>query len=126
MSGRVVHFEIPYDDRDRAKSFYHDAFGWQLMDWGGDEAEYTIVSTGPGGEQGPTEPGYIGGGLGRRDQGFSHPTVVVDVADIDTALAKVEKLGGSKVADRMAVGDMGWAAYFKDPEGNVIGLWQTA
>ncbi len=24
------------------------------------------------------------------------------------------------------VGDMGFAAYFKDTEGNVIGLWETA
>lgn len=125
MSGRVVHFEIPYDDRDRAKSFYQDAFGWQLMDWG-DAGEYTIVSTGPGGEEGPTEPGYIGGGMGKRDEGFTHPTVVVDVEDIDTALEKVEKLGGTTVAGRMAVGEMGWAAYFKDSEGNVIGLWQSA
>jgi len=26
----------------------------------------------------------------------------------------------------MAVGDMGFAAYFKDSEENVIGLWQSA
>lgn len=31
MAGRVVHFEIPYDDGDRARSFYERAFGWQLM-----------------------------------------------------------------------------------------------
>ncbi len=27
MSGRVVHFEIPYDDGDRARAFYAQAFG---------------------------------------------------------------------------------------------------
>jgi len=26
----------------------------------------------------------------------------------------------------MDVGGMGFAAYFQDPEGNLIGLWQTA
>ncbi len=25
---RVVHFEIPYDDADRAKKFYQGIFGW--------------------------------------------------------------------------------------------------
>ena len=30
MSGRIVHFEIPFDDGDRARSFYKDAFGWKL------------------------------------------------------------------------------------------------
>ena len=28
--------------------------------------------------------------------------------------------------EKMAVGDMGFAAYFKDSEGNVMGLWQNA
>ena len=28
MSGRVVHFEIPFDDGDRARAFYQEAFGW--------------------------------------------------------------------------------------------------
>jgi hypothetical protein len=30
------------------------------------------------------------------------------------------------VAPKTAVGDMGFAAYFTDPEGNVVGLWETA
>jgi predicted enzyme related to lactoylglutathione lyase len=38
MSGRVVHFEIPFDDGDRARAFYREAFGWQLQDW---EGSYT-------------------------------------------------------------------------------------
>ena len=25
----VVHFEMPYDDRERMAKFYRDAFGWQ-------------------------------------------------------------------------------------------------
>jgi hypothetical protein len=25
----VVHFEMPYDDRDRMARFYQQAFGWQ-------------------------------------------------------------------------------------------------
>jgi hypothetical protein len=27
MTGRVVHFEVPYDDADRARAFYSDLFG---------------------------------------------------------------------------------------------------
>jgi uncharacterized protein len=52
-------------------------------------------------------------------------TVTISVADIDAALKNVEKLGGSQVGKKMPVGDMGWSAYFKDTEGNVIGLWQN-
>ena len=49
----------------------------------------------------------------------------MDVDDIDSALAKVEELGGTTVRPRQEVGQMGYAAYFTDPEGNLMGLWQN-
>lgn len=124
MSGRVVHFEIPFDDGDRARAFYEKAFGWGITPI--PEMDYTMVSTGPTGEQGPSEPGYIGGGMLARTEASSGPVIVLDVADIDDALAKVEELGGKTLQPRQQVGDMGFAAYFTDPEGNVMGLWQNA
>jgi predicted enzyme related to lactoylglutathione lyase len=125
MSGRVVHFEIPFDDGDRARSFYKEAFDWQLQEM--PDMGYTLVMTGPTGEQGPTEPGFINGGMLSRDQGAAGtPVIVVDVASIDAALEKIAALGGTTVVGKTAVGDMGFAAYFKDSEGNVIGLWETA
>jgi predicted enzyme related to lactoylglutathione lyase len=54
------------------------------------------------------------------------PVLVVDVDDIDATLATVERLGGSTVEAKAPVGDMGFAAYFRDPEGNLMGLWQSA
>ena len=125
MSGRVVHFEIPFDDGDRARSFYQSAFGWDIQHL--PDMGYTMVSTGPTSqEQGPTEPGYIGGGMMRRVDFAQGPIITVDVDDIDRALAKVEELGGKTVRPKLAVGQMGFAAYFKDSEGNLMGLWQTA
>ncbi|NJC21855.1 hypothetical protein BJ994_000931 [Arthrobacter pigmenti] len=126
MSGRVVHFEIPFDDGDRARSFYRDAFGWNMNEM--PEMQYTMVASGPVGEQGmPSEPGFINGGMYKRDPESSPtPVITVDVESIDTALAKVQELGGSTVGEKMAVGDMGFAAYFRDPEGNIIGLWENA
>ncbi len=125
MSGRVVHFEIPFDDGDRARSFYKEAFDWQLQEMPG--MDYTLVMSGPSGEQGPTEPGFINGGmLSRRMSASSAPVIVVDVESIDVALERVGELGGSTVVGKTPVGDMGFAAYVTDPEGNVIGLWETA
>jgi predicted enzyme related to lactoylglutathione lyase len=125
MSGRVVHFEIPFDDGDRARGFYKELFGWQVQAM--PELDYTIVSTGPSGDEGPTEPGYIGGGMiSRRQAASAGPVVVVDVDSIDSTLERISGLGGSTVVGRTPVGDMGFAAYFTDPEGNVIGLWETA
>ena len=126
MSGKVVHFEIPFDDGDRARAFYGDAFGWQIMPM--PEMSYTIVMTGPTDqESGPTEPGFINGGMFERTDEFpgKGPTVVVDVPSIDDALQKISGAGGTVAGEKMAVGDMGFAAYFHDTEGNLIGLWET-
>ena len=45
MSGRIVHFELPYDDAERARSFYGGVFGWDIQSYPG--MEYSMVSTGP-------------------------------------------------------------------------------
>lgn len=126
MAGKVVHFELPYDDAERAGGFYTEVFGWQLMAM--PDMAYTIAMTGPTDPQsGPTEPGFIGGGLiGREEAAGRGPLVVIDVDDIDAALAAVEKAGGRTQVPRQPVGEMGFAAYFVDTEGNVVGLWQSA
>jgi uncharacterized protein len=125
MSDRVVHFEIPFDDGDRARRFYKEIFGWQVMEM--PEMRYTMVSTGPAGDQGPTEPGYINGGMmARSDGSASAPVVTIGVDSIDAALGRIGELGGETVTGRTPVGDMGFAAYFKDSEGNVVGLWENA
>jgi len=54
------------------------------------------------------------------------PVITLQVDDIDAALVAVEKHGGKSLGDKMAVGDMGFAAYFNDSEGNLMGLWQNA
>jgi predicted enzyme related to lactoylglutathione lyase len=124
MSNRIVHFEIPVDDQERANTFYRDAFGWDITSQPG--TGYTLVTTGPSGATGPTEPGYINGGMFEREAPLANPIVVVDVPDIDATLAKIGDRGGSTVREKFAVGDMGFAAYFTDTEGNVVGLWETA
>jgi predicted enzyme related to lactoylglutathione lyase len=127
MSGKVVHFEIPFDDGDRARRFYSESFGWQLMPM--PEMSYTIVMTGPSDpEKGPTEPGFINGGMFERSEQFpgKAPNIVIGVPSVDEALRKVESAGGTTVTERMPVGDMGFTGYFTDNEGNLIGLWETA
>jgi uncharacterized protein len=116
MAGRVVHFEIPYDDGDRARSFYERAFGWQLMPM--PEMGNTLVMSGPSGNQGPTEPGFINGGMMQRQEPFTARNIVIDVDNLEDALQAVNEAGGSTVAERQAVGDTRFTAYFKDSEGN--------
>jgi predicted enzyme related to lactoylglutathione lyase len=125
MSGRVVHFEIPADDVARAEEFYRSAFGWNLSSM--PDMGYTMVSTTPTDEQGaPKDPGAINGGMFKREGPLSTPVITIDVDDIDKALETISSHGGSTVQGKQPVMDMGFAAYFKDSEGNLMGLWQTA
>lgn len=125
MSGRVVHFEVPFDDADRARSFYRDVFAWEIQEM--PEMSYSLVSTGPLTEEGmPSEPGYIGGGMMQREAPATTPVITLMVDDIDATLGEIERHGGSTAAPKMAVGEMGFAAYFTDSEGNLMGLWQSA
>ena len=125
MSARVVHFEVPFDDGDRARSFYREVFDWQIQ--AVPEIGYNMVSTGPTSDQGmPAEPGFIGGGMLQRQTPVNAPVITLQVDDIDATLTAVEKHGGARVGDTMPVGDMGFAAYFNDSEGNLMGLWQNA
>ena len=124
MSGRIVHFEIPFDDQERANAFYEKGFDWQLASMPG--MGYTLVTTGPSGDAGPTEPGFINGGMLERQTPITSPVLVIDVPDIEATLATIGELGGSTVRGKEPVGDMGFAAYFTDSEGNLVGLWQNA
>ncbi len=125
MSGKVTHFEIPADDLARAQDFYREAFGWQIRPM--PEMNYTLVGTAESGPDGMlTEPGAINGGMLTRQAPITAPVVTIEVDDIDEALANVEKLGGKTAVGRQTVGDMGFAAYFTDTEGNLLGLWQSA
>jgi predicted enzyme related to lactoylglutathione lyase len=125
MSARVVHFEVPFDDEERARRFYREVFDWQIQPM--PEMQYNIVSTGPtSGEGMPTEVGYIGGGMMQRQEPCTTPVITLEVDDIDATLKAVESGGGSAVGEKLQVGEMGFAAYFRDSEGNLMGLWQNA
>ena len=124
MAG-VVHFEIPTDDKERANTFYQSAFGWNLVPMQG--MDYTSAITTPSDEQTglPNARGAINGALFPRTENLRTPVITIDVEDLDAALAQVESAGGSVAQAKDAVPGMGYFAYFKDTEGNLLGLWQT-
>ncbi|MGZ5354375.1 MAG: VOC family protein [Actinomycetota bacterium] len=124
---KVVHFEIPVDDVERASAFYGSIFGWELQDMREMGMDYTIVRTVPVDErQMPTEPGAINGGLMPRTADTPSPVVTIGVASVDEALEQVEAGGGTVVRPKTEIPGMGSFAYFKDTEGNTIGVWENA
>ncbi len=123
---RVCHFEIPFSDKSRATAFYQEVFGWQFSDLPGD-MPYTFVATTPVDEQGyPTTPGGINGGMVPRGEGegSGSPVLVIEVPSCEQRVGDVEAAGGERLMGPTEIPNMGVYAQVKDPEGNIIGLWQ--
>jgi uncharacterized protein len=125
---KVVHFEVPIDDLDRAKAFYAATFGWDLKTSSMSGMDYTSAITTDADELTgmPKEPGAINGGMTQRSDETPAPIITIGVAAIDDALKLVEASGGNTVTPRTPIPGMGAFAYFKDSEGNILGLWESA
>ena len=121
---KVVHFEIPAEDLERAQKFYKNVFKWDLNHI--KDMNYTIVHTVKTSEKGmPIESGAINGGMMKRKEPIKNPVITINVADIDASMKLLKKEGGKTVLEKFKVGDMGYCSYFRDTEGNILGLWQN-
>jgi hypothetical protein len=120
---RVVHFEIQATDPEALCRFYTELFGWKFNRWG--EAPYWLVETGPAGQ-----PGINGGLLARNGPAPSEGQSVnafvctVEVPSVDEYFARAISLGGTVAVPKMPIPTVGWLAYVKDPNGNILGLMQ--
>lgn len=125
---KVVFFEIPVDISARAREFYSTVFGWRMNEV--PEMHYTQVGTVEADRDGirgtPKEPGAINGGMVERHEPVDTPVIYIRVDDIAQIAANIEKKGGKIIKPKTPVGNFGFAAYFRDTEGNVVGLWQFA
>jgi uncharacterized protein len=125
MMDKVVHFEITADSPERAKKFYEQVFGWKIASAPG--MDYHMVMTGEVDENRMhKEKGVINGGMMKRMPEIRNPVITIAVASIDESLKKLSTMGGKVVKGKSKVGDMGHSAYFRDTEGNILGLWENA
>ncbi len=125
----IVHFELPVDNMERARAFYSSIFDWKLTDWTmPDGSIYVGVHTTPINEKTrePLKPGAINGAIVKRDDKTPAPVFAVHVSSIDERMDMILKSGGSVVSPKVSIMGMGFYAYAKDCEGNVIGLWEDA
>ena len=119
--GDWCHIDIPATDQGRSKEFYGTVFGWQMQDL--PEGDYTMITT--------SEDGILSGiGSLATATGKSSPAAgpvpYVRPGNFEETLAAVERAGGEVIIPKTDVLGYGWFAQFKDPDGNVIGLWMDA
>jgi len=113
MAGKLVHFEIPAGDADRAKSFWSGVFGWEFGDSAMPGVEYYMVRTGE--DQ---------GGAVMPSEGPFGIVVYFDTDDVDASITKVRENGG-KADDKQPIPHVGWFTNCTDTEGNHFSLFQS-
>jgi predicted enzyme related to lactoylglutathione lyase len=116
MSNRVVHFELPCDNPEKEMNFFKEVFGWTFKQSGTEQ--YWNVITGD-----ENSPGINGGFLKKRDPKMPVANSI-QVEDIDETIKKIEQAGGEVVFPKKPVPDVGWLAFFTDPDGNIHGILQ--
>ena len=109
----IVHFEIPFNEVERAKKFYIDLFGWIVEKTPG--MDYWTIRTQEGAH----------GGMWKRQQPDQKIVDYFGVSSVSDSSAKVVKLGGKILMPKMAVPKMGYFAVCMDTEGNIFGLWEA-
>lgn len=127
----VSHFEIPAHDPERAARFYREVFGWSVEPLPWEHPYYKVRGSAPA--SGVSTPGREGidggivGGLGEA-RGFDHPLLMIHIEgeELEAVLERIAAAGGRTDLPATPVGSMGTWARFRDPEGNLLGLWSTA
>jgi predicted enzyme related to lactoylglutathione lyase len=99
-------FEVLGADAGRSQAFYRELFGWDV----------------PGGAYAQVTAG-IGGGIGGGGDEGRWATVYASVGDVEGALAKAESLGGTRVYGPNPVDDHTESGAFRDPAGNLFGVY---
>lgn len=113
--------EIRTRDAAQAARFYEEVFGWRMTERAtADGSAVWLFDT--GGE--PRLENLRRGGIWARPSDESLGVIVyVVVDDIDATLAKVTALGGEVAGPKTPQGSA-YRAYFADPSGNILGLWE--
>jgi len=112
-TGKICYVEIPAVDVARSAGFYRQAFGWRMRTRGDgatafDDTVGQVSGTFVVGPPPAAEPGFV---------------VYIMVADAAAALAAVQAAGG-EIVRPVDPGAPEVFAWFKDPGGNVLGIYQ--
>lgn len=112
----IVHLEISAKDPAAASKFYADLAGWKIeVDPNFNYYQFSAEG-GPGG-------GFVVPDGKQYNTGDVIPYLGTD--DLDSSLKKVVSLGGKVVLPKTEIPGMGWYAFFADPSGNRMGLYQS-
>jgi predicted enzyme related to lactoylglutathione lyase len=121
IPGSFCWAELATSDRDAARRFYQELFGWEHHDDAiGEGQVYTVLLKNERsvGALYQLHPQQV-------EQNVPpHWAQYVSVADLDVSLGRVQENGGKVVLEAMDVFDIGRMAVCLDPQGAILSLWQ--
>ena len=122
----VVHFELPYKDRDRIARFYQSAFGWEMQMLGPDMGNYVVATTAKEDAKPGAAAGAINGGFYQHNPDWpaQYPSIVIAVPAVAAAMAAIRKAGGEVLGEPMDIPGVGKYVSFYDTEGNRTSVLQ--
>ena len=118
---RPVHFEIHASDPAKVAAFYATVFGWKITHL--PELTYWLIDTGEG-------DGINGGIVERRgprpaeDNPVNAFVCSIGISSVDDYVTRALKAGGTMALPKMTIPGVGYQAYVKDTDGNILGLHQ--
>jgi uncharacterized protein len=111
--GRLSYIQIPATNVRASGDFYASVFGWQVG--AGDDKHLSFSDA---------TRGMIGAWVTERVSSREAGVLpYIYVHGIDAVLERIKNRGGEIVKPPYPEGDL-WVATFRDPGGNVIGIWQ--
>jgi predicted enzyme related to lactoylglutathione lyase len=111
---RLCYLEIPALNVQQSAAFYEKVFGWDIR--GRDSCRPSFSY--PGGD---VTGAWVTGRAISQEPGLL-PYIWVD--NIDETLSRIKSSGGQIVEAPSSIAPDTWIARFRDPAGNVIGLYQ--
>jgi uncharacterized protein len=111
--GRLSYIQIPATNVRTSATFYANVFGWKVRGGGEDHLAFTDAT-------GDMIGAWVTGGVSSREPGV---LPYIYVHGLDAILERITASGGELAKAPYPEGDL-WVATFRDPGGNVIGIWQ--
>ena len=112
-NGKVCYIEIPATDAARSAEFYGKVFGWRIRTRGDGATAFDDTT------------GEVSGAFVRSRPPMSQPGLLVYIM-VDSVEATVEAIraAGAEIVQPIGADAPEITARFRDPGGNVIGLYQ--
>jgi uncharacterized protein len=117
--GAIEWIEIPTADLTASTGFYESVFGWKIQRPPGHE-QYPMFND---------TSGKVGGGFTTSFKPMPEAgmLVYVSVDSIEAILPAIATHGGQTVKPKTLIDpNVGWWASFRDPAGNILGLYERA